>query len=70
MTTIRGPKEYERILLEIERLIRLQPSADSLEGLCLKELAEAVENYERVRYPIDRPSPMERIYFRLDVEVE
>ena len=61
---IRSDKDHASALLEIERLWGApggSPDGDKLDVLIT--LAEA---YERERFPIDKPDPIEAIRFRLE----
>src|ERR1035438_3153595 len=61
---IRSDKDHSTALVEIERLWgakRGSPDSDKLDVLIT--LAEA---YERERFPIDTPDPIEAIRFRLE----
>jgi len=61
---IRSEADYERALRRVERLW------DSPEGSARSDeldiLATLIEAYERRHYPIDLPSPIEAIKFRLE----
>jgi HTH-type transcriptional regulator/antitoxin HigA len=61
---IRSEADYERALRRVERLW------DSPEGSARSDeldiLATLIEAYERRHYPIDLPSPIEAINFRLE----
>ena len=61
---IRSDKDLAAALVEIERLWgakRGSPDGDKLDVL-----VTLVEAYERERFPIDRPDPIEAIRFRLE----
>jgi HTH-type transcriptional regulator/antitoxin HigA len=61
---IRSEADYERALRRVERLW------DSPEGSARSDeldiLATLIEAYERRHYPIDLPSPIEAVKFRLE----
>src|ERR1700735_773033 len=63
---IRSEADYERALRRVERLW------DSPQGPARSDeldiLAALIEAYERRHYPIDLPSPIEAIKFRLEQE--
>jgi HTH-type transcriptional regulator/antitoxin HigA len=61
---IKTDADYEATLKEIEGLMCAE--ADSPEGDRLDVLVTLVEAYERERYPIDFPDPIEAIKFRMD----
>jgi HTH-type transcriptional regulator / antitoxin HigA len=61
---IRSEKDHAAALAEIERLWgarRGSPDGDKLDVL-----VTLVEAYERERFPIDRPDPIDAIRFRLE----
>jgi HTH-type transcriptional regulator / antitoxin HigA len=61
---IRTKTDYERALLEVERLWgRREGTPD---GDRLDVLATLVEAYEQKHFPIDSPDPIEAIRFRLE----
>jgi HTH-type transcriptional regulator / antitoxin HigA len=61
---IRKEADYEEALREIERLWGAKEGTP--EGDRLDVLATLVEAYERKRFPIDAPGPIEAIRFRLE----
>lgn len=61
---IRNDADHEAALHRIEELWGAPP--DSAEGDELDVLATLTEAYERERFPIDRPGPIEAIKFRLE----
>src|SRR5437764_15030119 len=61
---IRNEADYEVVLRRIEELWGALP--ESAEGDELDVLATLTEAYERERYPIDQPDPIEAIKFRLE----
>jgi HTH-type transcriptional regulator / antitoxin HigA len=61
---IRNDADHEAALHRIEEL--WGAPADSAEGDELDVLATLTEAYERERYPIDQPDPVEAIKFRLE----
>lgn len=61
---IRNDADYDAALHRIEELWGAPP--ESSEGDELDVLATLAEAYERQRYPIDRPDPIEAIKFRLE----
>jgi HTH-type transcriptional regulator/antitoxin HigA len=61
---IRNDKDHEEALREIERLWGTKvgtPKGDRLDVL-----VALVESYERLKYPIDPPNPIDAIRFRLE----
>ena len=61
---IRNDADHEAALRRIEEL--WGAPLDSAEGDELDVLATLTEAYERERYPIDQPDPIEAIKFRLE----
>ena len=61
---IRSDKDLDVALVEIERLWGAK--GGSPDGDKLEVLVTLVEAYERERFPIDRPDPIEAIRFRLE----
>ena len=52
---IESEHEHEAMLREVERLITLDPAANSGDGRRLYVLALIVEDYEHKKFPIPRP---------------
>jgi len=64
---IKNEDGYEAALMRIEQLMELQaPSDDELDDLELLSLL--VEQYEDKAFPIDLPSPIAAIKFRMEQE--
>jgi HTH-type transcriptional regulator/antitoxin HigA len=63
---IKTDGEYRAYLTEVERLVELDPPADSSEGRRLELLALLVDQYEQRRFPFDQPDPVEAIVFRMN----
>lgn len=64
--TIKTEEQHEQYLVELRRLMDLDPSPDSAEGVQLELLAEVIEEYEVARWPIPKPDPEEAVRFRLE----
>lgn len=62
---IRTEQDYRAALAMAERLFDLpdEPSPDSEEGAYFDALVTLIEGYERKRYPVDTPTPVEAIKF-------
>jgi len=58
--------EHREALAEIHRLIVLDPKRGTPEGDELELLALIVETYEKKRFPIAPPDPVEAIRFRME----
>jgi len=63
---IKNERDYEQALRRVESL--WQSPEGSPESDELDVLATLIEAYERDRYPIDLPDPVEAIKFRLEQE--
>jgi len=61
---------YELVLGVIRELVALEPSPDSPDGVLLRTLIVATENYEREVFPIAPPTAEERAVFRAEQERE
>ena len=63
---IRSEKDYKEALVEVARLVDLDPDVDSDDGALLEVLSTLVEAYEARHFPIDAPHPIEAIRFRME----
>lgn len=61
---IRSERDYERSLARVEALLQAQPLTPEFDELEI--LTTLIEAYERANYPIDPPSPIEAIRFRME----
>ena len=68
MKIIRNENDYNKALIEIEKLIDLDPELGTEAGDNLEVLSLLIEKYEEEHYPIDKPSPIEAIKFRMEQE--
>ena len=66
MKPIKTDADHKTALAEIERLAILNPEAGTDDGDQLEVLATLVEAYEKERFPIEQPTPIEAIEFRMD----
>jgi HTH-type transcriptional regulator / antitoxin HigA len=57
--------EYEDAVSEVRRLLEANPPSGSPDADRLRLLALVVETYEREHFPIEAPSPLEAIRFRM-----
>lgn len=62
---IKTEADYRLYLSEVERLALADPPLDSSTGARLELLSLLVEEYEKVRFRFDTPSPIEAIQFRM-----
>jgi HTH-type transcriptional regulator/antitoxin HigA len=63
---INTQQQHRDALDEVERLIALDPGKGTPEGDRLELFALLVANYEEKRFPIDNPTPLEAIKFRME----
>ncbi len=66
LRVIKSEKEYKIALAEVERLITLDPELGTPDADRLDLLAMVVETYEKKRFSIALPSPIEAILFRME----
>lgn len=63
---IKNRKDYEEAIKVLDDLIDLDPDPGTSEGNRLEVLATIVESYEKERFPIKKPNPIEAIKIRMD----
>lgn len=63
---IKTRAQHQAALAEIVRLARLDPTAESSDGLRLELLAKLVEDYEKARFLFAKPDPVDAILFRME----
>ncbi|HMN45885.1 MAG TPA: ImmA/IrrE family metallo-endopeptidase [Povalibacter sp.] len=63
---IKSEAQYREYLDAIEKLAASDPDANSSEASRLELLAKLVEDYERVRFEIGTPDPIDAIMFRME----
>lgn len=61
---IRTKKDYQAALRNVEALMDAKPH--TVEGDALEILSVLIEAYERKKFPIDPPNPVEAIQFRME----
>src|SRR3954463_9107233 len=61
---IKSQRDYRRVLKEIESLMSAR--RNTLEGDRLDVLVTLVEAWERKRYPLDLPDPVEAIRYHME----
>lgn len=66
LATIRNETEYHEALAEIERLMVENPTIGSEEADRLEVLSVLLEEYEKSAFPIELPTPIEAIKFRME----
>ena len=66
MKIIKTDEEYRAALEHAERLIGLDPIAGTLEAEELELLTFLINKYEKERFPISMPDPIEAIKFRME----
>lgn len=63
---IKNDDQHAAALARLSKLMTIDPAPDSPEESELEVLSLLVEHYERERFPIDKPDPVEAIKFRMD----
>jgi HTH-type transcriptional regulator/antitoxin HigA len=63
---IKNEEQYEEALTRIYKLIQKNPKRGSIESDELEILSILVESYEKEKYAIEPPSPLEAVKFRLE----
>jgi HTH-type transcriptional regulator/antitoxin HigA len=58
--------ERHEVLAELDRLMEIDPEPGTSEAGELELLAMTIEGYEKERFPIGLPGPIEAIRFRMD----
>ena len=66
IAVIKTDAQYRDYLAEVGQLVSLDPESSSPEGKRLELLALLVETYEKERYRIPLPNPVDAILFRLE----
>ena len=61
---IKTEKEYQKALKHLESIF--DSPKNSKQGDELELLSLLIDNYEKVKYPIDLPDPIEAIKFRME----
>lgn len=63
---IRTEQDYEAALRAVEPMFDNEPALDTPEGDYFEVMCLLIENYEKKHYPIEPPSAIEAIKFRMD----
>ena len=63
---IKNITDYEEALSIVEELIMLDPEPDTEESDMLSILAILIESYEKSTYPLETPTAIEAIKFRME----
>lgn len=63
---IKTTKDHQRALAELAALLDADPSPESSEAEYAAVLGTLIEDYERRHFPIELPTPIEAIRFRMD----
>jgi HTH-type transcriptional regulator / antitoxin HigA len=63
---IKTEADYNAFLSEVERLARDDPMPGTAEADRLELLAKLVEDYEKARFPFEKPDPISAIRFRME----
>jgi HTH-type transcriptional regulator / antitoxin HigA len=64
---LRSEADYDAALDEIERYSENEPKLGTLDADRFDLLALIIEDYERKRWPIDPPEPIDAIRYRMDM---
>lgn len=63
---IKTDEQYRHFLSEVEMLAAGDPDPESALGARLELLAKLVEDYEKTRFPFEKPDPVDAILFRME----
>lgn len=63
---IRTEKDYEAALRAVEPMFDKEPEINTPEGDFFEVMCLLIEEYEKKHYPIEPPSPIEAIRFRME----
>ena len=63
---VKTDRQHRRYLAEIGKLMAKDPEPGSSAGARLELLAKLVEDYEKIRFPFDKPDAVEAIRFRME----
>lgn len=63
---IRTEQDYEAALLAVEPMFDNEPALNTPEGDYFEVMCLLIQEYEKKYYPIDPPSPVEAIKFRME----
>lgn len=66
ITPIRNEADYLAALVEVDQLMEGDPPLGTASGDKLDILVTLIEAYERKHFPIDLPTPIEAIKFRME----
>jgi len=63
---IKTEEQYRAYLAEVKRFVAGDPAPGTVDGDRLELLAKLVEDYEKERFPFERPDPIDAIRFRME----
>lgn len=63
---IRTAKDHQRALAELSALLDADPKSKSPEADRAEVLGTLIEDYESRHFPVEQPTPLEAIRFRMD----
>jgi HTH-type transcriptional regulator/antitoxin HigA len=66
ISPLRTKANYESVLVEVSRLVDIDPKGGTPNGDRLEVLSILIEDYESKRFPIDSPNPIDAIRFRME----
>lgn len=63
---LKSDSDYESALIQAERLVEIDPGLGSTEADRLEVLSLLIEDYEKKRFPLEAPTPISAILFRME----
>lgn len=63
---IKSPEDHVRAMADLTALLEQEPAAGSEEADRIEVLSALIEKYEDSKFPVQKPSPIEAIRFRMD----
>ena len=66
---IRSDSEYREALKEVSALFDCEPAPGTTEGDAFEVMLTLIEAYEAKHFPVDLPTPVEAIKFRMEQSV-
>jgi HTH-type transcriptional regulator/antitoxin HigA len=66
LKVLKNDSDHEAALVQAERLVEVDPVAGSSDADRLEVLSLLIEDYEKKRFPLEAPTPMSAILFRME----
>lgn len=63
---VKTDRQYRTYMAAISKLVEKDPPPNSRAGARLELLAKLVEDYEKTRFPFEKPDAIEAIQFRME----